>query len=77
MSRLQIDLVDITFKHDNEFKYIAHLRDHFTRYSWARALTPKQAVEVTAVLFEIFTTFGQPLILQSDNGKGICCLSYC
>src|SRR2546423_13631305 len=45
------------------------MRDHFTRYSWARALTSKRAIEVAAFLFEIFTTFGPPLILQSDNGK--------
>ncbi|CAB4413344.1 unnamed protein product [Rhizophagus irregularis] len=69
MSRLQIDLIDMTFKQDNEFKYIAHIRDHFTRYSWARALTLKHAIEVAAFLFDIFTTFGPPLILQSDNGK--------
>lgn len=26
-------------------------------------------IEVAAFLFDIFTTFGPPLILQSDNGK--------
>ena len=59
----------MTFKQDNEFKYIAHMRDHFTRYLWARALTSKRAIKVAAFLFDIFTTFGPPLILQSDNGK--------
>src|SRR5581483_11983697 len=59
----------MTFKQDNDFKYIAHIRDHFTRYSWARALTSKRAIEVAAFLFDIFTVFGPPLILQSDNGK--------
>lgn len=37
MSLLQ--LVDMTFQQDNEFKYIVHIREHFTRYLWARALT--------------------------------------
>ena len=58
----------MTFQQDDEFKYIAHIRDHFTRYSWAHALTSKCTVEVAAFLFDIFTTFGPPLILQSDNG---------
>jgi hypothetical protein len=31
--------------------------------------TSKRAIEVAAFLFDIFTTFGPPLILQSDNGK--------
>ncbi|CAG8619688.1 1651_t:CDS:2, partial [Scutellospora calospora] len=65
----QIDLIDMTFKHDNEFKYITHLCDHFTRYSWACALTSKRAIKVAAFLFKIFTIFGPPLILQLDNGK--------
>src|SRR6266511_4072518 len=55
---------------DGEFKYICHVRDHFTRFSWAKALTSKQAVEVAAYLFDLFHFLGSPpKILQSDNGK--------
>jgi transposase InsO family protein len=54
---------------DKDFKYICHVRDHFSRFSWARALASKRASEVALYLFEIFTTFGPPLILHSDNGK--------
>ena len=38
---------------DADYKWIAHAKDHFTRYSWACPLTNKEA----------------PTILQSDNGK--------
>src|SRR6266536_6595231 len=56
-----------------EFKYICHIRDHFSRFSWARALTSKRAVEVAAYLFDLFHSLGSsPTILQSDNGKEFC-----
>ncbi|CAG8595124.1 1259_t:CDS:2 [Rhizophagus irregularis] len=44
--------------------------DHFTRFSWARALTSKRAIEVAAYLFELFHFLGSsPTILQSNNEK--------
>jgi transposase InsO family protein len=54
---------------DGEYKYILHARDHFTRYSWGYPLKTKSSIEVAANLFDLFTTFGAPTILQSDNGK--------
>ena len=54
---------------DGEYKYILHARDHFTRYSWGYPLKSKSSIEVAANLFDLFTTFGAPTILQSDNGK--------
>jgi len=54
---------------DGEFKWIAHVRDHFSRFSWARVLTDKCAAKVAVFLFDIFTVFGPPIFLQSDNGR--------
>ena len=49
------------------------MKDHFTRYSWTRALTSKKAIEVAAYLFDLFHFIGSsPTILQSDNGKEFC-----
>lgn len=63
----------MSFDADGEFKYICHIRDHFTRFSWAKALTSKRAVEVAAYLFDLFHFIGSsPTILQSDNGKEFC-----
>src|SRR5204863_4160561 len=56
-------------RNDHEFKYILHVRDHFSRYSWAKPITSKNASEVAGCLFEIFTEVGSPAILQSDNGR--------
>ena len=54
---------------DGEYKYIAHAKDHFTRFSWATALKSKEAIYVANFLFQTFMQFGAPAILQSDNGK--------
>ncbi|GES80336.1 KRAB-A domain-containing protein 2-like [Rhizophagus clarus] len=64
------DLIDLSYDPDGEYKYICYIRDYFTRFSWAKALTSKRAVEVAAYLFDLFHFLGSPLkILQSDNGK--------
>lgn len=63
----------MSYNPDGEFKYICHVRDHFSRFSWAKALTSKRAVEVAAYLFDLFHFLGSsPTILQSDNGKEFC-----
>jgi transposase InsO family protein len=54
---------------DGDYKWIAHAKDHFTRFSWACPLTTKEAKYVAGFLLSIFTQFGAPTILQSDNGK--------
>ena len=63
----------MSFNSDGEFKYICHVRDHFTRFSWAKALTSKRAIEVAVYFFDLFHFLGSsPTILQSDNGKEFC-----
>jgi hypothetical protein len=69
LDRIQVDMICMSHIPDNGFKYICHVRDHFSRFSWAQAMLSKQAKEVARYLFEIFTIFGSPLILHSDNGK--------
>lgn len=65
-----MDLVDLSYDADGDYKYICYIRDHFTRFSWARPLTSKRAVEVAAFLFDLFFFIGSPpIVLQSDNGK--------
>jgi hypothetical protein len=59
----------MSWNRDHEYKYILHARDHFSRFSWGYPLKTKASLEVASNLFELFTTFGAPAILQSDNGK--------
>jgi hypothetical protein len=54
---------------DGEYKYICHVHDHYSRFSWVQAIRQKETIEVAAYLFDLFTMFGPPSILQCDNGK--------
>ena len=68
-SRAQMDLVDMQSCADGEFKWIMVYQDHFTKFVQLRPLRSKTATELANSLFEIFSIFGVPYILQSDNGR--------
>jgi hypothetical protein len=66
-------LIDLSYDAIGDYKYICYVHDHFTRFSWAKSLISKRAVEVAAFLFDLFFFIGSPpTILQSDNGKKFC-----
>ena len=70
LSRMQMDLFLFTYVVEgvNVTKIVMHLQDHFTKFSLLRCLSDKSAASVAAVLLDVFTTFGAPTVLQSDNG---------
>ena len=68
-SRGQVDLVDFQSIHDGEYNLMMHFQDHLTKFSNLRPLKSKRAAEVAFHLLDIFSTFGAPYILQSDNGR--------
>ncbi|CAG2222742.1 unnamed protein product [Mytilus edulis] len=73
MERHQVDLVDmrklIVEKDDVSYKYILSTMDVFTRFVWLRPLSDKSSEKVAAKLREIYSEFGNPKILQSDQGS--------
>ena len=69
LTRCQVDLIDMSSRSDQDFKWIFHMRDHFSKFSWAYPLVSKRASRVAERLVDIFSLFGPPKILQSDNGK--------
>jgi len=71
-SRCQIDLIDLQTNPDGNYKFILVYQDHFTKFVILRALKTKRAAEVAYHLLDIFTTFGAPNILHSDNGREFC-----
>ncbi|XP_060874754.1 KRAB-A domain-containing protein 2-like [Metopolophium dirhodum] len=66
-SRCQFDLVDMQEQPDGNYKFILVYQEHLTKFVLLRPLMHKRAEEVAYVLLDIFTTFGAPTILQSDN----------
>ena len=56
---------------DGDYKYIVHARDHFGQYSWASPMESKEAINVAAFLYNIFTQFGPPLILERIYNKDL------
>jgi hypothetical protein len=65
-----MDLIDMRSSEYNNFKWIFHAKDHFSKYSWLFPMTTKEASNVANILQSIFYQFGPPKILQSDNGRG-------
>jgi IS30 family transposase len=68
-SRCQIDLIDMLSNSENGFKYIMVYQDHLTKFVIIRSLRCKRAEEIAYQLLDIFTLFGAPSILHSDNGR--------
>lgn len=68
-SRGQVDLMDFQSNSDGNYKFLMVYQDHLTTFCNIRALTSKHASEVAFNLIEVFTLFGAPHILQSDNGR--------
>lgn len=48
---------------------VLHLYDHFSKFSLLYVVPDKTANSVATVLLQVFSQFGPPEILQSDNGK--------
>ena len=74
MTRVQMDLIDMRTRPDvisdgKVYCWILQLKDHFTKFCWAKALEHKDSHEVYNCVREIFFMFGAPVILQSDNGR--------
>nr|BDT63163.1 MAG: integrase-like protein [Hemigrapsus takanoi nimavirus] len=68
--RGQVDLIDMrSSKTRDNYCFILHYQDHFTKFSVLKALHSKQTSEVSHHLYDIFTLIGAPKILQSDNGN--------
>lgn len=70
--RCQIDLIDYQSHPDREFKFLMVYQDHLTKFVILRPLKRKTANEVVFHLMDIFTLFGAPVVLQSDNGREFC-----
>ena len=65
-----MDLIDFTNTPDGEFNWLCHAVDHFIQYHILFPMKSKEAKEVATSLRErVFSYFGLPHILHSDNGR--------
>lgn len=75
-SRCQVDLIDFQSHADGKYKFVLVYQDHLTTFVILRPLETKRAEEVAYYLVGIFTIFGAPVVLQSDNGRQFCNRGY-
>jgi hypothetical protein len=68
-SRGQVDLFDLQSIRVKGYNWVLQYQDHFTKLSVLRPLKSKRGIEVAHALLGVFTEFGPPNILQSDNGR--------
>ena len=52
-----------------QYKWILHIKDHFSKYSMLYALTTKESSRIADFLQQFIKHYGVPDIIQSDNGK--------
>ncbi|XP_060882125.1 KRAB-A domain-containing protein 2-like [Metopolophium dirhodum] len=68
-SRAQIDLIDMQSQNYNNYRYIMNYQDHLKKFVILKPLKTKRAEEIALNLIDIYTIFGAPAILHSDNGR--------
>ena len=67
--RVQIDLIDMRHEPSGQYKWILHIKDHFSKYTQLYPLKSKHAGPI-ADCFALFIAAFLPLkIMQADNGK--------
>lgn len=64
-----LDLIDMQSEAYHDFRFIMVYQDHFTKFVILKALKNKHAEGVAFNLLDIYTTFGDSVILHSDNRK--------
>lgn len=68
-SREQINLDRYTFMSWSQLQVYMLLSYHFTKFVLLKALTSKRTEAVAFTLLDMYTIFGIPCVLQSDNGR--------
>lgn len=67
--RVQIDLIDMRHEPSGQFKWILHIKDHFSKYTQLYPLKSKHAEPIATAFALFIAAFLPPKIMQCDNGK--------
>jgi transposase InsO family protein len=69
---MQLDLIDFRTSPagpENQYKFVAHLIDHFSTFHITEAIEDKNATTILHFLRKVFSFLGFPLVLHTDNGS--------
>ena len=72
LKHVQIDLINLRnlpCTCNPIHKWVLHITDHFSEFTWLYPLHWKKTEDVVNILGKQFYQFGFPSILHSDNGK--------
>jgi hypothetical protein len=67
--RVQCDLIDMRHEPSGQFKWILHIKDHFSKYTQLYALKSKHSEPIADAFAQFIAAFLPPKIVQADNGK--------
>lgn len=68
MERVQMDLIDMREQPDGKYRWILHIKDHYSRFCMLYPLRRRRGAVVVRHLMEWIAVLGPPQILQTDNG---------
>ncbi|KFY81192.1 hypothetical protein V499_00018 [Pseudogymnoascus sp. VKM F-103] len=67
--RVQIELIDMRHDPSGQYKWILHIKDHFSKYTQLYPLKSKHAEPIADCFALFIAAFLPPKIMQADNGK--------
>ena len=67
--RVQINLINMRHEPSSQFKWILHIKDHFSKYTQLFPLKSKHAKPIAEAFAIFIAAFLPPKIMQADNGK--------
>ena len=68
MERVQMDLIDMRREPDRKYRWILHIKDHYSRFCMLYPLRRRRGKHVVRCFLQWIATMGPPMILQTDNG---------
>ena len=69
MERVQMDLIDMRMNADGRYRWILHIKDHYSRFCMLYPVRRRKKQEVLRYLLDWMALMGPPSILQTDNGR--------
>ena len=73
---IAVDILEVPLSpHNNQ--YLLVVQDYFTKWATAIALTDQTTIHITSILVKLFSEFGVPKSLHSDQGRNFESTIFC